>query len=39
MSNPEQYDMGFYQSNYIIDNQEPSCNDSNAYGNVYGYRE
>ncbi|GAB1289706.1 Protein YIPF7 [Apodemus speciosus] len=39
MSNPEQYDVGFYQSNYIIDNQEQSYDDSNAYGNVYGSRE
>ncbi|XP_076794736.1 protein YIPF7 isoform X2 [Arvicanthis niloticus] len=38
MSNPEQYDMDFYQSNYIIDNQEQSY-DSNAYGDVYGSRE
>uniref|UniRef100_A0A8C2M646 Protein YIPF n=1 Tax=Cricetulus griseus TaxID=10029 RepID=A0A8C2M646_CRIGR len=39
MSNLGEYDMDFYQSNYIIDNQEQSCNDSNAYGNLYGSRE
>lgn len=39
MSNPEQYDMDFYQSNYIIDNKEQSYNDSNAYGNFYGSRQ
>uniref|UniRef100_A0A8C5L541 Protein YIPF n=1 Tax=Jaculus jaculus TaxID=51337 RepID=A0A8C5L541_JACJA len=32
MSNLEQYDIDFYQSNYSIDNQEQSYNASNAYG-------
>ncbi|XP_017530335.2 protein YIPF7 isoform X1 [Manis javanica] len=36
MSNLGQFDSDFYQSNYTIDNQEPSCNDANIYGNVYG---
>ncbi|KAF5926933.1 hypothetical protein HPG69_001565 [Diceros bicornis minor] len=36
MSNLGQFDTDFYQSNYTIDNQEQSCNDSNAYGNLYG---
>ncbi|XP_006979729.1 protein YIPF7 [Peromyscus maniculatus bairdii] len=39
MSNLGEYDMDFYQSNYTIDNQEQSYNDSNAYGNLYGSRE
>ncbi|XP_051021025.1 protein YIPF7 isoform X2 [Acomys russatus] len=39
MSNLGQCDMDFYQSNYIIDNQEQSYNDSNAYGNPYGSRQ
>uniref|UniRef100_A0A8C9AMP8 Protein YIPF n=1 Tax=Prolemur simus TaxID=1328070 RepID=A0A8C9AMP8_PROSS len=36
MSNLGQFDSDFYQSNYTIDNQEQSCNDSNAHGNLYG---
>ncbi|KAM4811736.1 protein YIPF7 [Urocitellus parryii] len=39
MSNLGQFDTDFYQSNYTIDNQEQSYNDSNAYGNLYGSRE
>ncbi|XP_027791696.2 protein YIPF7 [Marmota flaviventris] len=39
MSNLGQFDTDFYQSNYTIDNQEQSFNDSNAYGNLYGSRE
>nr|KAF6503506.1 Yip1 domain family member 7 [Molossus molossus] len=38
MSNLGEFDPDFYQSNYTIDNQEQSCNDSDAYGNVYGAR-
>ncbi|XP_055290782.1 protein YIPF7 isoform X3 [Moschus berezovskii] len=37
MSNLGQFD--FYQSNYTIDNQEQTCNDSNACGNLYGSRK
>uniref|UniRef100_A0A8C5V7V8 Protein YIPF n=1 Tax=Microcebus murinus TaxID=30608 RepID=A0A8C5V7V8_MICMU len=36
MSNLGQFESDFYQSNYTIDNQEPSCNDSNAHGHLYG---
>ncbi|XP_070469022.1 protein YIPF7 [Equus przewalskii] len=36
MSNFGEFDSDFYQSNYPIDNQEQSLNDSNAYGNLYG---
>ncbi|XP_076992883.1 protein YIPF7 [Tamandua tetradactyla] len=36
MSNLEQFDLGFYQSNYTIDYQEQVESDSNAYGNPYG---
>nr|XP_051698459.1 protein YIPF7 isoform X1 [Oryctolagus cuniculus] len=32
MSNLEQFDPDFYQSNYTIDNQEQSSNDSETYG-------
>ncbi|XP_050005605.1 protein YIPF7 [Alexandromys fortis] len=39
MSNLGEYDLDFYQSNYIIENQEQSSNDSNAHGNLYGSRE
>uniref|UniRef100_A0A8C0HUX0 Yip1 domain family member 7 n=1 Tax=Balaenoptera musculus TaxID=9771 RepID=A0A8C0HUX0_BALMU len=39
MSNLGQFDSDFYQSNYNIDNQEQSYNDSNAYGNLYGSRK
>lgn len=39
MSNLGQFDSDFYQSNYTIENQEQSCNDSNAYGNLYGSGE
>ncbi|TEA42178.1 hypothetical protein DBR06_SOUSAS6810095, partial [Sousa chinensis] len=39
MSNLEQFDSDFYQSNYNIENQEQSYNDSNAYGNLYGSRK
>ncbi|XP_019488577.1 PREDICTED: protein YIPF7 [Hipposideros armiger] len=39
MSNLGQCDSDFYQSNYTIDNQEESCNDSTAYGNLYGSRK
>nr|XP_058922103.1 protein YIPF7 [Kogia breviceps] len=39
MTNLEQFDYDFYQSNYNIDNQEQSYNDSNAYGNLYGSRK
>ncbi|XP_065763208.1 protein YIPF7 isoform X2 [Muntiacus reevesi] len=36
MSNLGQFDSDFYQSNYTIDNQEHTCNDFNACGNLYG---
>ncbi|XP_035875999.1 protein YIPF7 [Phyllostomus discolor] len=36
MSNLEQFDSNFYQSNYTIDDQEESYNGSDAYGNLYG---
>lgn len=39
MSNLGQFDSDFYQSNYTIDNQEQSRNDSNAYENLYGSRK
>uniref|UniRef100_A0A8C2QW11 Yip1 domain family member 7 n=1 Tax=Capra hircus TaxID=9925 RepID=A0A8C2QW11_CAPHI len=39
MSNWGQFDSDFYQSNYTIDNQEQTCNDSNACGNLYGSRK
>uniref|UniRef100_Q8N8F6-3 Isoform 3 of Protein YIPF7 n=1 Tax=Homo sapiens TaxID=9606 RepID=Q8N8F6-3 len=39
MSNLAQFDSDFYQSNFTIDNQEQSGNDSNAYGNLYGSRK
>ncbi|XP_066242163.1 protein YIPF7 isoform X2 [Saccopteryx leptura] len=39
MSNLGQFDSDFYQSNYTIDNQEHSCNDSDAYGNHNGSRK
>ncbi|XP_070253403.1 protein YIPF7 isoform X3 [Myotis yumanensis] len=39
MSNLGQFDSDFYQSNYTIENQEQSCNDSSAYGNLYGSGE
>ncbi|XP_066088956.1 protein YIPF7 isoform X1 [Saccopteryx bilineata] len=39
MSNLGQFDSDFYQSNYTIDNQEQSCNDSDAYGNHNGSRK
>ncbi|KAL2780216.1 protein YIPF7 isoform 2 [Daubentonia madagascariensis] len=39
MSNLGQFDSDFYQSNYTIDNQEQSCNDSNAQGNLCGSRK
>ncbi|ELR58397.1 Protein YIPF7, partial [Bos mutus] len=39
MSNLGQFDSDFYQSNYTIDNQEQTCNDSNACGNLYGSRK
>ncbi|XP_045672020.1 protein YIPF7 isoform X1 [Ursus americanus] len=39
MSNLGQFDSDFYQSNYTIDNQEQSSEDSNAYGHVYGSRK
>ncbi|XP_027625003.1 protein YIPF7 [Tupaia chinensis] len=35
MSNLGQFDSDFYQSEYTIDTQEQSCNDSNSYENVY----
>ncbi|XP_003639503.1 protein YIPF7 isoform X2 [Canis lupus baileyi] len=35
MSNLGQFDSDFYQSNYTIDNQELSSEDSNAYGHLY----
>ncbi|XP_054438233.1 protein YIPF7 [Pteronotus mesoamericanus] len=38
MSNLEQFDSNFYQSNYTIDDQEESYNDSDAYENLYGSR-
>ncbi|XP_053778823.1 protein YIPF7 [Desmodus rotundus] len=38
MSNLEQFDSNFYQSNYTIDDQEERYNDSDAYGNLYGPR-
>nr|KAF6432754.1 Yip1 domain family member 7 [Rousettus aegyptiacus] len=38
MSNLGQFDSDFYQSNYTIDNQEQSRNDSNTYENLYGSR-
>ncbi|GAB5570855.1 protein YIPF5 isoform X1 [Prionailurus iriomotensis] len=38
MSNLGQFDSDFYQSNYTIDNQDQSSEDSNAYGNLYGSR-
>ncbi|XP_010589741.1 protein YIPF7 [Loxodonta africana] len=34
-----QYDSDFYQSHYTIDNQEQSCNDSNAYDYLYASRK
>ncbi|XP_074252177.1 protein YIPF7 [Saimiri boliviensis] len=39
MSNLAQFGSDFYQSNFTIDNQEQSGNDSNAYGNLYGSRK
>ncbi|XP_070949765.1 protein YIPF7 isoform X5 [Macaca nemestrina] len=39
MSNLAQFDSDFYQSNFTIDNQEHSGDDSNAYGNLYGSRK
>ncbi|XP_049486403.1 protein YIPF7 isoform X1 [Panthera uncia] len=39
MSNLGQFDSDFYQSNYTIDNQDQSSEDSNAYGNLYGSRQ
>ncbi|TKC42668.1 hypothetical protein EI555_020837 [Monodon monoceros] len=39
MSDLGQFDSDFYQSNYNIENQEQSYNDSNAYGNLYGSRK
>ncbi|KAM5339584.1 protein YIPF7 [Glossophaga mutica] len=38
MSNLEQFESNFYQSNYTIDDQEERYNDSDAYGNLYGPR-
>ncbi|XP_060044097.1 protein YIPF7 isoform X2 [Erinaceus europaeus] len=35
MSNCGQFNTNFYQSNYIIDNQEQSCKDPYAYGDPY----
>ncbi|KAM9677693.1 protein YIPF7 [Trichechus inunguis] len=35
MSTLGQFDSDFYQSNYTVDNQEQSCNDSNAYDYFY----
>ncbi|XP_059252056.1 protein YIPF7 isoform X1 [Mustela nigripes] len=39
MSNLGQFDYDFYQSNYTIDNQEQSSEDSNTYAYVYGSRK
>ncbi|XP_044080371.1 protein YIPF7 [Neovison vison] len=39
MSNLGQFDCDFYQSNYTIDNQEQSSEDSNTYAYVYGSRK
>lgn len=39
MSNLGQFDSDFYQSNYTIDNQDQSSEDSNAYGNLCGSRQ
>nr|BAC04887.1 unnamed protein product [Homo sapiens] len=39
MSNLAQFDSDFYQSNFTIDNQEQSGDDSNTYGNLYGSRK
>ncbi|KAL4679513.1 hypothetical protein H8959_009163, partial [Pygathrix nigripes] len=39
MSNLAQFDSDFYQSNFTIDNQEHSGDDSNAYGNLYESRK
>ncbi|XP_032448889.1 protein YIPF7 [Lynx canadensis] len=39
MSNLGQFDSDFYQSNYTIDNQDQSSEDSNACGNLYGSRQ
>ncbi|XP_069868640.1 protein YIPF7 [Dipodomys merriami] len=36
MSNLEQFNTDFYQSNYTIDNQEQSYTASDTYGNLYG---
>ncbi|XP_036890015.1 protein YIPF7 [Sturnira hondurensis] len=38
MSNLEQFDSNFYQSNYTIDDQEEHYNDSDTYGSPYGPR-
>ncbi|KAJ6668553.1 hypothetical protein lerEdw1_012035 [Lerista edwardsae] len=39
MSNFEQFDIDFYQSNYSTDNQEQSYNGSGATGSVYGSKK
>ncbi|XP_011226431.1 protein YIPF7 [Ailuropoda melanoleuca] len=36
MSNLGQFDADFYQSNYTMDNQKQSSEDSHAYAHVYG---
>ncbi|XP_045690424.1 protein YIPF7 isoform X2 [Phyllostomus hastatus] len=36
MTNLEQFDSNFYQSNYTIDDQEEHYNGSDTYGNLYG---